>query len=81
MVIVSIFALMASWWLMNNGLEQVLFKYGSVFSAPQFLLGANRTQWLPEEVLMFRWSIVYLGAVGVIAMGARYVRLLALIGR
>ncbi len=81
MVIVSIFALMASWWLMNNGLEQVLFKYGSVFSAPQFLLGTNRTQWLPEEVLMFRWSIVYLGAVGVIAMGARYVRLLALIGR
>lgn len=81
MVIVSIFALAASWWLMNNGLEQVLFKYGSVFSAPQFLLGANRTQWLPEEVLMFRWSIVYLGMVGVIAMGARYVRLLVLIER
>lgn len=74
MIIVSIVALAVSWWLMNNGLEQVLFKYGSVFSAPQFLLGANRTQWLTEEALMIRWFIVYLGMVGVIAIGARYMR-------
>lgn len=74
MIIVSIVALAVSWWLMNNGLEQVLFKYGSVFSAPQFLLGANRTQWLTEEALMIRWSVVYFGMVGVIAVGARYMR-------
>ncbi len=67
----SALLLLASWWLLNQGLETVLFKYDRIFSAPQFLLGASRSATLTEEALLLRWAIVYLGMVSVIAVGIR----------
>ncbi|WOJ95034.1 VanZ family protein [Congregibacter variabilis] len=57
-----------SWWLLNQGLEPQVHKYGSVFSGVQFLLGPDRKQLLPQETLMIRWSLVYV--VGVVGLGA-----------
>lgn len=73
----SVLSLALSWWLLNKGLESVLFKYDVVFSAPQFLLGANRSDWLSEEELILRWSVVYLGIASVIALGIRFTQQLA----
>lgn len=70
----SALSLPLSWWLLNQGLEIVLFKYDVVFSAPQFLLGANRNDWLTEDELLLRWAVLYLGMVGVIAVGMRFAR-------
>lgn len=68
----STLSLPLSWWLLNQGLENVLFKYGSVFSGPQFLLGASRDHWLPENELLLRWAVVYLGITSVVALGMRF---------
>lgn len=70
----SALSLLLSWWLLNQGLETVLFKYDVVFSAPQFLLGANRNDWLTEDELLLRWAVLYLGMVSVIALGMRITR-------
>jgi hypothetical protein len=67
-------ALPATWWLLNRGLESVLVKYGSVFSAVQFLLGPDRQHTLSMGTLFTRWSALYLGGVIVIALGARLMR-------
>ena len=67
----STLSLLASWWLINQGLEAVLFKYGNVFSALQFLLGANRSNALTETELLLRWAIAYLSMASVIAAGIR----------
>ncbi len=67
----SVLSLVLSWWLLNQGLETVLFKYDTVFSALQFLLGANRNNILAEEALLMRWAIVYFGIISVIALGMR----------
>jgi len=67
----STLSLLASWWLINQGLEAVLFKYNNVFSALQFLLGANRSNTLTEAELLLRWAIAYLGMASVIAVGIR----------
>ena len=66
-------ALPVGWWLLNNGLEQYVQKYDLVFSGVQFLLGPDRKQTLNPEILFFRWSIVQMSAVLVIAAGARLV--------
>ena len=59
------------WWLLNQGLEQQVHKYGLVFSGVQFLLGPDRKNLLGPEVLFLRWGIVQLAGVLVIAVGAR----------
>ena len=74
LVIGSALSLLLSWWLLNQGLETTLFKYDAVFSAPQFLLGANRNDWLTEDELLLRWAVLYLGMVSVIALGMRITR-------
>lgn len=66
-------ALPVGWWLLNNGLELYVQKYDLVFSGVQFLLGPDRKQTLNPEILFFRWSIVQMSAVLVIAAGARLV--------
>jgi VanZ family protein len=58
------------WSLLNLGLDQQVEKYGQVFSATQFLLGANRAEHLSRELLFLRWGVVQLGAVAVISLGA-----------
>lgn len=61
-----------SWWLVNQGLEKIVIKYDNIFSPLQFLLGANRQQWISTAELMLRWSLVYLGIITVIASGMRF---------
>jgi len=57
------------WWLLNQGLEQEVEKYGSVFSGAQFLLGPDRSHALPAQVLFVRWAAVQVSATLVIATG------------
>ncbi len=57
------------WWLLNQGLEREVEKYGSVFSGVQFLLGPDRRHALPAQVLFVRWVAVQVGATLVIATG------------
>jgi hypothetical protein len=70
-LLVTIALLPIGWWLINEGLEQQVHKYELVFSGVQFLLGPDRKDLMSEDVLFLRWSIVQLGAVFVIAAGAR----------
>jgi hypothetical protein len=48
-----------SWWLLNQGLEPQVHKYGNIFSGVQFLLGPDREEILPQEILLQRWSLVF----------------------
>jgi hypothetical protein len=61
----------AGWWLLTQGLEQHVEKYGQVFSGQQFLLGPDRKHLLSQEVLFLRWSVLQLAGILVIAIGAR----------
>jgi hypothetical protein len=62
--------LVLSWYLLNAGLEQHLSKYSFVFSGTQFLLGPDRQHQLTTIALFSRWSVVYVGAVSAMALGA-----------
>jgi hypothetical protein len=68
-VLFTFVAVPLGWWLLNQGLEPEVEKYGSVFSGAQFLLGPDRSHALPTGVLFVRWSVVQGGATLVIAMG------------
>ncbi len=59
------------WFLFKNGLAAEVHKYGLVYSGVDFLLGPDRSQSLPESVLMLRWFAVHLAMVAVIAYGMR----------
>mgnify|MGYP001056581731 CR=1 FL=1 len=50
------------------GLEQVIIKYGQVFSAMQFLLSSDRTQLAGPGELLLRYGVVYFGMVIAIVM-------------
>jgi hypothetical protein len=63
-------SLVATWFLLNAGLEQHVHKYSFVFSGTQFLLGPDRQHGLSAAMLFARWAVVYAGAVGVIVVGA-----------
>lgn len=67
---ISSIALVAlSWWLLNQGIESLIVKDGSVFSGIQFILGENRTSLLSDSALFWRWCLLYLSGVGVTALG------------
>jgi VanZ family protein len=66
----TLVAVPLGWWLLNQGLEPEVHKYGSVFSGAQFLLGPDRIRLLPAEVLFVRWAAVQAGATIMIAIGA-----------
>src|SRR5690606_15699113 len=59
------------WILLRYGLRSDVQKYGLVFSAPQFLLGADRTQVISDGALMVRWFAVQLLAAVGLACGMR----------
>ena len=59
------------WWLLNNGLDPAVEKYGNVFSGAQFLLGPDRKQMLSTEILFFRWALVQIFVTATLAVGAR----------
>ena len=63
----SLVAFPLGWWLVNQGLEQQVQKYGQVFSGVQFLLGPDRSHTLSSEILFMRWCAVQ--ACGVLVLG------------
>lgn len=67
----SLAALPAGWWLINQGLEQNVEKYGVVFSGVQFLLGADRTNLLSQNALLARWCLAQGVGVLVVSLGLR----------
>ncbi len=52
----------------HAGLEPVLFKYGKVYSAAQFLLGSDRDQHLSQSALLIRFALAYALAIASIAI-------------
>ena len=77
----TILAIPVSWWLLKQGLNPQIEKYGVVFSGVQFLLGPDRSHALSAAELFGRWAIVYLAAVIVISAGFRFGAALALLSR
>jgi hypothetical protein len=69
-VVVSVACLVATWFLLNAGLEQHVHKYSFAFSATQFLLGPDRQHGLSRATLFARWAVVYAAGVCVIVAGA-----------
>jgi hypothetical protein len=68
-IVASAACVVATWFLLNAGLEQQVHKYSFVFSGTQFLLGPDRQHALSRAILFARWCVVYAGAVGVVAVG------------
>jgi VanZ family protein len=62
-------ALPASWYLLNQGIEHVVINGDRMFSGIQFLLGPNREDLLSTWALFIRWSVLYCAAVAVTAWG------------
>lgn len=50
------------------GLEQVIIKYGQVFSAMQFLLSSDRAQLAGPGELLLRYAVLYVGMVVAMAL-------------
>jgi VanZ family protein len=65
----TVAAVPLGWWLLNQGLESEVQKYGKVFSGVQFLLGPDRTRILSAEALFLRWALVQTGATLLLAVG------------
>jgi VanZ family protein len=62
-------ALPASWYLLNQGIEHVVINGDRMFSGIQFLLGPNRDDLLSTFALFIRWSVLYCAGVAVTAWG------------
>lgn len=69
MVVLSFAAVPAGWYLLNTGLVTDFKKYDVAYSGVDFILGPDRKIKLSESILFFRWSVVYLCAVSVLAWG------------
>lgn len=69
--IFSLVAIPLGWWLINQGLELNVEKYGTHFSAVQFLLGPDRNDLLSQNALIARWSLLQLVAVLIVGLGVR----------
>lgn len=70
-LLVLIVGVPLGWWLLNQGLEQQVQKYGLVFSAVQFLLAGERANPVAPDALFLRWAALQLGGVGVLTLGLR----------
>lgn len=70
-VLFSLAAIPMNWWLINQGLNQAVEKYGAIFSGVQFLLGPDRNHLLSQDVLLLRWCVVQVGGILVIGFGLR----------
>jgi VanZ family protein len=68
-LLASVGALPLGWWLLNQGLDPTVEKYGQVFSGAQFLLGPDRSHIMSTDVLFLRWCVVQLAGVLTIATG------------
>lgn len=68
-VLFSLAAIPVGWWLINQGLEQTVEKYGSVFSGVQFILGPDRSQLLSQDALLLRWCAVQVAGTLLLSAG------------
>lgn len=68
-VMLSLAALPIGWWLLNEGLEPNIQKYGLLYSGTQFLLGQDRLHALNPPSLLLRWCAVQLSSVLILASG------------
>ncbi|EKD97583.1 MAG: hypothetical protein ACD_23C00852G0005 [uncultured bacterium] len=69
--IFSLVAIPIGWWLINQGLEQNIEKYDTVFSGVQFLLGPDRQTSLSPNALLVRWCLLQVAGVLIVALGLR----------
>ena len=49
--------------LLKFGTEQFILKYGSLFSAMQFLLSSDRANLVSDQVLIFRYAFMHVGLI------------------
>lgn len=70
-VLFSLVTIPTGWWLINQGLEQNVEKYGNLFSGVQFLLGPDRTHLLSQNTLLARWCLVQVAGVLIVGLGIR----------
>jgi VanZ family protein len=59
------------WWLLEAGIHASVEKYSSTFSGTQFLLGPDRRETLASVTLFFRWSIIQMTSILLLAVGIR----------
>jgi hypothetical protein len=69
--VIVVACLPIGWLLFTSGLSAPVEKYGLTFRGADFFLGPDRRELLPENVLMIRWGIIQLGAIGALAFGMR----------
>lgn len=70
-IFVTLAAVPLGWWLLNLGLAGPMDKFGSQYSAVDFLLGPDRRQRLGPVALYLRWMLLQWGIVCVLVYGAR----------
>lgn len=61
-----------SWLLAQYVFEQVIIKYGYVFSALDFLIGAGRESKVSEQSLFIRWFVVLFSFQWIIILGSKF---------
>jgi VanZ family protein len=60
---------LATWWLLNQGIESMVINNGRLFSGVQFLLGENRSTLLSAPALLARWCALYCSGTAVVVIG------------
>jgi len=58
-----------SWFVAQAVFELQIIKYGYIFSAFDFLIGAGRVEKLSEITLMMRWSLILIAFQGLLLSG------------
>lgn len=61
-----LFVLPLSWWLLQNATESVIVKYQQAYSALQFLLSTDRTQYAAPLQLFIRYSLAFITLIGLL---------------
>ncbi|MDR6983600.1 glycopeptide antibiotics resistance protein [Rheinheimera pacifica] len=61
-----VFGLPLSWWLLQNATESVIVKYQQAYSALQFLLSTDRTQYAAPLQLFMRYSLAFITLLGLL---------------
>lgn len=65
--LIILFAMPLSWWLLQNATESVIVKYQQAFSALQFLLSTDRTQYAAPLQLFIRYALAFTALLGMLS--------------
>jgi glycopeptide antibiotics resistance protein len=66
MPLLILLVLPLSWWLLQNATESVIVKYQQAYSALQFLLSTDRTQYAAPLQLFMRYSLAFIILLGLL---------------